>query len=311
MKKIAFLNKYQNKVSRGAETFISELSKRLSKKYKVEIISDINYFSLLKNKYDVIIPTNGRWQSFIVRKIAWLTGAKVIISGQSGKGLDDRLNLYSFPNVFVGLTKYQSNWARRINPFIRVETVPNGVDLSNFKAMVHNGNKNTVLSVGAFTKEKRHNLTIDAVKKLDGVGLVIVGSGGERKKEIMDYGQKVLGKERFSVLSTTHDRMPEIYRKADVFAFSTVPWESFGIVLLEAMATGLSVVATKDPIRQEIVGNAGILVNPENSEEYSKALEKALKTNWGGIPREQAEKFSWDSVAQKYEEIIENITSEK
>lgn len=78
---IAFLNKYQDKVSRGAETFVSELSKRLSKNHKVDVISRINYWELFKKKYDVIIPTNGRWQAVLVRKIAWLTGAKVIISG--------------------------------------------------------------------------------------------------------------------------------------------------------------------------------------------------------------------------------------
>ncbi|HLD91975.1 MAG TPA: glycosyltransferase, partial [Patescibacteria group bacterium] len=85
------------------------------------------------------------------------------------------------------------------------------------------------------------------------------------------------------------------------------PTESFGIVLVEAMATGLPVVATNDAIRKEIVGDAGLFVDPTNADEYAKILEKALNTNWGDKPRNQAEKFSWDKIAKSYEEILENL----
>lgn len=307
--RIAFLNKYQNKVARGAETFVSELGKRLSKSHEVDIISDINYFDLLKKKYDVIIPTNGRLQAFIVRKITWITGGKMIISGQSGIGLDDRLNLYSFPNRFVGLTSFQSGWAKKVNPFVKVETIPNGVDLTRFK---DNGSKveneiKTVLAVGAFTKEKRHELTIDAVAKLNNVKLIIIGGGGDRKQEIENYGLRVLGKERFETLSVPFEKMPGYYKHADVLAFPTVPWESFGITMVEAMASNLPVVATDDPIRREIVGNAGIFIDPENTEAYTEALRKALSISWGDKPRRQAEKFSWDIIAEKYEELFKEL----
>lgn len=124
--KIAFLNKYQNSVNRGAETFVMELAKRFSKNHKVDVIANIKYFDIIKNKYDIVIPTNGRLQVIIVRLITWLIGSKMVISGQSGAGLDDRINLYTMPDVFVGLTKHQSDWAKKVNPFVRVEKIPNG-----------------------------------------------------------------------------------------------------------------------------------------------------------------------------------------
>lgn len=309
--KIAFLNKYQGKVNRGAETFVFELSSRLAKNHNVDVISHIDYFKLFREKYDIIIPTNGRLQSIVARKIAWLTGAKIIISGQSGAGLDDRINLYSFPDVFVALSEYQRNWAKKINPFVRVIKIPNGVDLNKFyEGRLERSGRNInkiILSVGAFTKEKRHNLTIDAVSTLDNVKLIIVGGGGSEQQNIIDYGLSKLGKERFEVISISHDQMPGIYKRADVLAFPTVPWESFGIVTLEAMASGLPVVATNDPIRREIVGNAGILVDPINTKEYSQALSEALKIDWGDRPRKQAEKFSWDDIAQKYENLLQRF----
>jgi len=58
--KIAFLNKYQNKVYRGAETFVFELSKRLSRDNEVDVISDINYFEILKKNMILLFqPTGG------------------------------------------------------------------------------------------------------------------------------------------------------------------------------------------------------------------------------------------------------------
>jgi glycosyltransferase involved in cell wall biosynthesis len=73
------------------------------------------------------------------------------------------------------------------------------------------------------------------------------------------------------------------------------------------MASGLTVVAIDDPVRREIVGDAGILVDPTNTEEYVSALKKALKTNWGEKPRRQAEKFSWDRIADKYDELFKTL----
>lgn len=300
--KIAFLNKYQNKVNRGAETFVAELAKRLSKNHQVDILTRINWFK----RYDIVIPTNGRLQVFLVRLLTWLTNSKMIVSGQSGVGLDDRLNLYSMPNVFVAISSYALNKSRKINPFIKSVYIPNGADLETFKGVTLKGGR-TILAVGAFTKEKRHDLTIKAVAKLRNIKLIIAGGGGDLKNKIYDLGIKNLGKERFEILETTNDKMPEIYNKANLLVFPTVPWESFGIVLVEAMASGLAVVATDDPIRREIVGDAGLFVDPTDINAFAKTIEKALNTTWGEKPRKQAEKFDWDKIALEYEKLFTKL----
>ena len=313
--KIAFLNKYQNKVFRGSETFVYELSRRLSKNHEVDVISEINYLTLLKKKYDLIIPTNGRCQVIITRMIAWLSGAKMIVSGQSGMGWDDRLNLYSFPDSFVALSSKALDWAKKANPLVKSVYIPNGVDPEKF---THNGesfqsglSKPTVLAVGAFTAQKRMDLPIKAVAGIPGVSLLMVGGGGEMKSELEKYGESTLGKDRFKLISVPFEKMPEVYRAADVFTLPSRSTESFGNVLVEAMATNLPVVATVDPIRKEIVGEAGILVDPTDTNAYEDALKKALSTNWGDKPRKQAEKFSWDGIAEKYEELFKKLTKEK
>ncbi len=58
----------------------------------------------------------------------------------------------------------------------------------------------------------------------------------------------------------------------------------------------------------EIVGNAGFFVNnPEDAKELSAAINLALKTDWGDKPRGQAEKFSWDKVTKKYEDLFRSL----
>ena len=305
--KIAFINIYQNKVFRGAETFVAELSGRLAKKHDVDVLTSVDVIRIWKEKYDVIIPTNGRLQAFLIRLITWIYGGRVIISGQSGVGFDDRLNLYSFPDYFVALTEFQLLWARKINPLIKIVKIPNGVNLNRFtfKGLPLQGRR-TILGVGAFTKEKRHDLTIKAERKLKDVRLIIVEDGGNMKQDIKTLGKRMLG-DRFEILSVSHDKMPEIYEKASVLSFPTVSWESFGIAIVEAMASGLPVVANNDPIRREIIGDAGILANPIDTNSYAKAIEAALNTNWGDKPRKQAGKFDWDIIARKYEGLLKDL----
>lgn len=305
--KIAILNKYQDKVNRGAETFVAELSKRLSKSHSVDVISKINYWKILNSKYDLIIPTNGREQAYLIRLITWITGSKMIISGQSGIGLDDRLNLYAMPDAFVALSTKAFNWAKKINPFVKSVYIPNGVDLDKFtfKSLIPQSSR-TILSVGAFTEQKRHNLVIEAVSRLKNVNLIIAGGGGDSKKDIKILGEKLLG-DRFEIMQTTNDKMPKVYQTANVFTLASRPSESFGIVLVEAMASGLPVVATDDPIRREIVGNAGLFVDPNDTDSYAKALERALNSKWGDLPRKQAEKFDWDKIAKKYEGLLKAL----
>lgn len=309
--KLAFLNKYQGKVNRGAETFVKEVSQRLSKNYQVDVISDINYFELLKKKYDLIIPTNGRFQVVLTRLITWLTGGRMIVSGQSGMGWDDRVNLYCLPDYFIPISSEALKWARKINPFVKSVYIPNGVDTKKFKPQGEKINidfkKPVILCVGALTKTKRIDLVIKAVSKIKDASLLIVGKG-EEKNKLQALGTRLLDN-RFKITSYPYEKMPEVYRVADLFTLVSEPYYSFENVLVEAMATNIPVVANNDLIRKEIVGEAGILIDPNNTEEYSEALKKVLNTNWGNKPREQAEKFNWDKITDKYDELISTLVT--
>ena len=335
--KIAFLNIYQGGVERGAETFVSELSKRLEKNHNVTVFEGrkqplarwpilwrtfldpqglgVALFTLKlipklwKERYDIVIPLNGGWQPAFVRIVTWLYGGKMVISGQSGKGGDDRNNLWSLPNAFLALSTKLKAWAKSVNPFVGIFRIPNGVDIEKFKPAGGKASiklpKPIILSAGALNEEKRMDLVIKAVAKLGNASLLIVGKGPQKSK-LEKLGKELLGG-RFQLTSFEFKDMPKVYRAADLFTLASPWYRSFEIVLVEAMASGLAVVANKDEIRREIVGRAGILVDPANTNAYAIALENALKLRWGKRPVNQAKKFDWDKIALKYEKLFSDL----
>jgi glycosyltransferase involved in cell wall biosynthesis len=76
------------------------------------------------------------------------------------------------------------------------------------------------------------------------------------------------------------------------------------------MASGLPVVVNNDSIRREIIGNSGILVDPENEIQYSQALVKALKSDWKNRPVFEASRFSWNKISDDYENLFKSLIQE-
>jgi len=100
------------------------------------------------------------------------------------------------------------------------------------------------------------------------------------------------------------------YTAADVFTLPSVT-ESFGLVYLEALASGRPVVGTDDAVRREVIGGAGLCCDVENIETYAGALERALTADWGDRPRRQAERFSFTHTADAYAQLLRDVVRER
>ncbi len=315
-KRIAFLSRDLGKVNRGVETHVLELSSRLSDEFDIEILTNGEADSLskiLKQNFDLVIPTNGRLQALKTSLGRVFGGYKLLIVGHAGIGKDDIWNLLMFPDVFVALTNMQLKWAKKWSIKTRLVKIPNGVDLEKFspigKKAVINLESPIILSVGTLEWYKHHDLTIKAVSKMSKGSLLIIGRGLEQQK-LEALGKSLLSDKRFKILNVDYDHMPEFYRAADLFTLPSWRREAFGIVYLEAMATNLAVVAPNDSSRMEIIGKAGILVNTADINLFAQSLCEALETKWGDLPRLQAEKFSWDKIAQEYKYLFESLINQ-
>ena len=108
--------------------------------------------------------------------------------------------------------------------------------------------------------------------------------------------------------------LPGLYNAADLFAFPSL-YEGFGFPPLEAMACGTPVISSNTSSLPEVVGEAGILLAPENEQIWAdKMIEviqnQVLKQKMKENGLNQAKKFSWEETAQKtiavYQEVFNN-----
>lgn len=263
---------------------------------------------LYLGKHDLIIPLNGGWQTVIIRLFSKIIGAKMLISGHAGIGSDDAWNLFFRPDIFVALTTAEKDWANKLVPEVKTVVIPNGVDLARFNPKVKAKDlplpKPIVVCASALVPYKRVDLTIKAIAKAKTLSLLVLGDG-EMRGSIDSLGKRLLGK-RYMRIVAPYDEIPSYYRAGDVFTLASKT-EAFGISYVEAMACNLPVVTTNDNSRAEIIGQAGILTNPVDVNQYAKDLTIASKTNYKNIPYTQSLKFSWNKTAEKYSDLIDEV----
>lgn len=169
-----------------------------------------------------------------------------------------------------------------------------------------------IISVAELHERKGLKYLIEAIPsvsaKFPNIKLVIVGEGPERSE--LEKLVKKFGIENHVILTGRQKEIPKLLKCADIFVLPSRR-EAFGLVILEAMITGLPVIASETGGIPEIIKNTGILVEPENSAEISIALidliahpEKRQKLSTSG-EKLVHEKFEAKKMAEEYEKIYE------
>jgi phosphatidylinositol alpha-mannosyltransferase len=117
----------------------------------------------------------------------------------------------------------------------------------------------------------------------------------------------------------SYEDLPRYYKSADIFCAPATGWESFGMVLLEAMATGKPIVASDIPGYAGLVthGVEGLLVKPRDEQALMSALlnlldDKSMREKMGEKGKLKARDYSWEVVAQKvmsyYQKLLQDRT---
>ena len=103
-----------------------------------------------------------------------------------------------------------------------------------------------------------------------------------------------------------YEQLPAYFQTADIFCSPATGEESFGIVLLEAMAAGTPIVASNIPGYASVVddGIQGHLINPKNDEDFANILHKLLlnqdkRDELGKNGQAKAQNFDWNIVASR------------
>jgi len=190
--------------------------------------------------------------------------------------------------------------------------IPNGIDVGRFRGCddalpaFRTPGCTTLLFVGRLEQRKGLPVLLDAYGELrrrrQDVRLVVVGDGPMRwgyERYVESQGiPDVLFAGRIS-----REDLPRAYAAADIFCSPASGRESFGIVLLEAMASGVPVIASAIPGFSQVVssGEDGLLVPPREAAVWAVALERLIedadtrrRMALAGIRK--AERFDWEHV---------------
>ncbi|MBI4289464.1 MAG: glycosyltransferase family 4 protein [Chloroflexi bacterium] len=201
--------------------------------------------------------------------------------------------------------------------------IPNGVDVEHFSPRSKacgpraNGSK-TILFVGRLEKRKGLDYLLAAYQKVKqdhpNVRLEIVGPGTLlRPKYEKLVRDRQLADVSFAGL-VPYDDLPRYYNGANVFCAPATGGESFGMVLLEAMAMGRPVVATAINGYSQLVsqGVDGLLVPPRDEAALARAISSlldnpALCEKMAAQGRAKAEDYSWEKIARRVLEYYDQL----
>lgn len=202
-------------------------------------------------------------------------------------------------------TRNKDRWRSRL--------IPNGVDGDRFlPGRSHREDfglprdRPIVLMVSALIASKRVGAGIEAVSKIPDAHLVVAGDGPLRQTIEAEAARLLPG--RFTRLSVSPSRMPELYRSADVFLHLSMN-ESSSLAFLEAMACGLPVVAHESPQMRWIAGDDEYLLDTQDLTAVAHQIGLAGNADPARRERRLAKvaDFSWKKLASEYRDFFEEI----
>ncbi len=199
-----------------------------------------------------------------------------------------------------------------------VAIIPNAIDLKHYTAPEKRDDsrkRKTILYVGRLENRKgvKHLIQAFALlqKKRSEVSLIIAGDGGDRDK--LESQARDLSLENVTFAGfISEDQKLELLQTADLFCAPSPFGESFGLVLLEAMATGLVTVAGNNPGYRSVLTGLGSLslIDPKDPDEFAHRLdlllhENALRDLWRGWAKDQIKRYSTKAIVDQYETLYE------
>jgi glycosyltransferase involved in cell wall biosynthesis len=205
--------------------------------------------------------------------------------------------------------------ARRFDPHIDIPIIPNGVDLLRYTAHGREWSPVRIFSVGRVVYQKGFDLGLRSLAGLKELEWDWYIAGDGAQLPALQAQARELGiSERVHFLGwQSRDDLSKWYHQANLFLFPS-RHEGMSNAVLEAMASGLPVVATRIAGNEELVldGVTGKLVNPEDVVSLQEGLRPLLtdahtRERMGQAGRKRVEKeYTWESAARQYEAVLQS-----
>lgn len=308
------------------------------------------FLILNKKKYDVYHVFFAKYDAFVVGLLKFLHGKVAVCKTEGGGKYGDMkcltakdnypgLDKIRFPKIILwGLYKLDSIIAlsSEIKKEIleagfdeqKIDLIPNAVDTAKFhpkenlitphiEQQDHNAVPVKILYVGRFSVQKGIKYLFEAIPLIDSsvnYHFYLAGEG-ELQDELKEYAQKYNFLERTTFCGYRNE-IENFYREHDIFV---LPSESEGLScsLLEAMASGLAVIATRVSGSEDVINNMenGILVEPQNPKALADAISLLIKNE--AIRKKMSinarktilENYTFEIICKKYIKLYQKLLS--
>ena len=204
--------------------------------------------------------------------------------------------------------------------------IPNGIDLERYNTNVkpleqYDDGYVNILFVGRMEKRKGLKYLLQAYSKLkweyEKIRLLVVGPGNMDSDSERIMGEHSLkDKDVIVAGNVPHTDLPRYYRTADIYCSPATGKESFGIVLLEGMASRTAVVASNITGYAGVMsdGVQGFLVPPKDEDSLATALaklieDKELREAMSNRGLAHVQEFSWDKVAARVMRVYQEAAT--
>lgn len=177
---------------------------------------------------------------------------------------------------------------------------------------------NYIIFIGTIQPRKNLLRLIEAFLKIDNLKLVIVGKTkglgrqGWKYEEILERPKKLGIVERVIFTGFVNNKDLNLLLNGAIAFILPSLWEGFGIPVVDAMATGTPVIVSDVSSLPEVVGKAGLLVDPLSKDQIEQAIrtistDKKLAIKKSKLGLEQAKKFSWQKMAKVVLKVFEGV----
>jgi phosphatidyl-myo-inositol dimannoside synthase len=214
----------------------------------------------------------------------------------------------------------EAEMIQRVDRSVDVTLVANGVDLASFRpAQIRAEGPLRLLCVARLIERKGQQHLLRALRRLTDQGLDVtldlVGTGdAQAQYEALARELGVTDRVRFRGY-VAREQIADVYAEADVFVLPSFN-EGMSVATLEAMAAGLPTVVTRTGGTAELVapGSTGLVFEWADVDRLAAhlerlALDRDLARRMGAAARERAARFSWDTAAQRYLELFDQLAA--
>lgn len=281
-----------------------------------------------------IIHFHEPWVPILSRQI--LTRSKAIHFGTFHAAMSERRtsrtvervitpytkSLLGYLDVLTAVSPTATNYVRTLTDR-NIYIIPNGIEIEKFKPKKPKKAKDTktILYIGRLEKRKAVKHLLKAFSLIHSVHknyyLVIAGEGPEKEKLQEYVRENKIGNVHFLGF-VSDEKKVELLQESEVMCSPAMYGESFGIVLIEAMAADCVAVAGSNSGYESVMTGTGqlSLVNPKDTKEFARRLlllasDEGLRKHWMSWAKKEVEKYDYLTIVDQYIKLYETAYNKK